>query len=99
MWLCTLQSLSLSWVQGSHLVRLPGRSADPGTIDSPDPEVVGVTHAQAVHGVLTDPHWGVVTLGPGSTTRLTSVQEEKELHHEPLNALICESAGLNGHQQ
>lgn len=82
MWLCTLQSLSLSWVQGSHLVRLPGRSADPGTIDSPDPEVVGVTHAQAVHGVLTDPHWGVVTLGPGSTTRLASVQE-KELHHKP----------------
>lgn len=74
--LFTLQPLALGRVEGGHLVRLAGRPADASAVHSPDPEVVGAAHAQAVHRVFTNLDGGVVALDPGVAAGLAPVDEE-----------------------
>lgn len=69
----TLQPLVLGGVDGGHLVRLPGWSADAGAVHSSDPEVVRVAYAQTVNRVFTNIHRGVVALDPGVASSFTPV--------------------------
>lgn len=68
----TLQPLTLRGVQRGHFVGLAWRSADAGAVHSPDPEVVGVAHAQPMCRIFANLHWGVVALDPGVAAGLTA---------------------------
>lgn len=75
----TLQPLALSSIEGGHFVRLAGRPADAGAVHGSDPEVVGAAHAQAVHRVFTNLHWGVIALDPSVAPGFTPNTSEKKI--------------------
>ena len=69
----TLQPLVLGGIDGGHLGRLPGWSADASAVHSSDTEVVRVAQVQAVNRVFTNIHWGVVALDPDVASSFTPV--------------------------
>lgn len=78
----TLQPLALGSVEGGHFVGLAGRPADAGAVHGSDPEVVGAAHAQAVHRVFTDLHWGIVALDPGVAASFTPTPRTGRWQHQ-----------------